>query len=348
MFGFLLISSVYIWVTVAVLVAILLAVIIGIVPIGMWVRALVSNSYIPAFKLVGMKLRRVEVGTLVDCYINARKAGVKLTIDDLETHYLAGGNVKKVVEALIIAKGAKIDLSVETAKAIDLTNRDIVLAVKTCVKPMVITTDKISAMAKNGIEVIVTARITVKTNINKLIGSAGEETILAKVGEGIVSAVGSAKSHEEVLADPDKISKAILAKGLDQGTAYDILSIDIADIDVGANIGAKIQAERAAADMKIANARAEERRALAIASEHEMRAMTQEKRAQLLDAEAAVPKAISQAFLNGNIGVMDYYKMQNVVADTAMRKSIGGPAASGEPPKMIEGKRSKKGDGEDK
>ncbi len=339
MFRFLGIPSVYIWVTVVGVVAIVLAVIIGIVPIGVWVRALVSNAYIPAFKLVGMKLRHVEIGRLVDCYIKAKKAGVKIGIDDLETHYLAGGDINKVVEALIIAKGAKIDLSVETAKAIDLTNRDIVLAVKTCAKPMVITTPKISAVAKNGIEVIVLARITVKTNINKLIGSAGEETILAKVGEGIVSAVGSAKTHDEVLADPDKISKAILAKGLDQGTAYDILSIDIADIDIGANIGAKIQAERAAADMKIANARAEERRALAIASEHEMRAMTQEKRAQLLDAEAAVPKAISQAFLNGNIGVMDYYKMQNVVADTAMRKSLGKPDM-----KMIEDKKSKKGD----
>jgi len=339
MFRFLGIPSVYIWVTVAAVVAIILAIIIGIVPIGVWVRALVSNAYIPAFKLVGMKLRHVEIGRLVDCYIKAKKAGIKISIDDLETHYLAGGDINKVVEALIIAKGAKIDLSVETAKAIDLTNRDIVLAVKTCAKPMVITTPKISAVAKNGIEVIVLARITVKTNINKLIGSAGEETILAKVGEGIVSAVGSAKTHDEVLADPDKISKAILAKGLDQGTAFDILSIDIADIDIGANIGAKIQAERAAADMKIANARAEERRALAIASEHEMRAMTQEKRAQLLDAEAAVPKAISQAFLNGNIGVMDYYKMQNVVADTAMRKSLGKPDT-----KMIEDKKSKKGD----
>lgn len=337
MINFLGIPSIYIWVTVAAVVVIVLAVIIGVVPIGIWVRALVSNSYIPAFKLVGMKLRHVEIGRLVDCYINAQKAGVKLTIDDLETHYLAGGDVNKVVEALIIAKGAKIDLSVETAKAIDLTNRDIVHAVQTCVKPMVITTPKISAVAKNGIEVIVLARITVKTNINKLIGNAGEETILAKVGEGIVSAVGSAKTHDEVLADPDKISKAILAKGLDQGTAFDILSIDIADIDIGENIGAKIQAERAAADMKIANARAEERRALAIASEQEMRAMTQEKRAQLLDAEAGVSKAISQAFSTGKIGVMDYYKMQNVVADTAMRNALGKAE-----PKLLEGKKSKK------
>ena len=325
MLGFLGVSAVIIWSVVAVLVMIVLAVIIGVVPMGVWVRALVSNSYIPAFKLIGMRLRKVDINKLVECYINARKAGVKLTIDDLETHYLAGGDVNKVAEALIIAKGAKIDLSVETAKAIDLANKDVVLAVKTVVKPMVISTETISAMAKNGIELKVKARITIRTNINKFIGNAGEETILAKVGEGIVTTVGSAKTHTEVLEDPDKISKEILAKGLDQNTAYDILSIDIADIDVGDNIGAKIQAQRAAADMKIANARAQERKALAIASEHEMRAMTQEKRAQLIDAQAAVPKAISQAFQNGNIGVMDYYKMQNVIADTQMRESLGRP-----------------------
>lgn len=327
MLNFLGIASIYVWTIVAVILMIVIAVIVGFVPVGIWVRALVSNAYIPAFKLIGMRLRRVEIGKLVDCYINARKAGVKLTIDDVETHYLAGGDVNKVVEALIIAKGAKIDMSVETAKAIDLANKDVVMAVKTVVKPMVISTEEISAMAKNGIELKVKARVTVRTNINKFIGNAGEETILAKVGEGIVTTIGSAKTHTEVLEDPDKISKEILSKGLDQNTAYDILSIDIADIDVGENIGAKIQAQRAAADMKIANARAQERKALAIASEHEMRAMTQEKRAQLLDAQASVPKAISQAFQQGNIGVMDYYKMQNVVADTKMRESLGrGPS----------------------
>ena len=332
MLNFLGIASIYIWAIVAAIVMIMIAVIVGFVPVGIWVRALVSNAYIPAFKLIGMRIRKVEISKLVDCYINARKAGVKLTIDDLETHYLAGGDVNKVVEALIIAKGAKIDLSVETAKAIDLANKDVVMAVKTVVKPMVISTDKISAMAKNGIELLVKARVTVRTNINKFIGNAGEETILAKVGEGIVTTIGSAKTHTEVLEDPDKISKEILSKGLDQNTAYDILSIDIADIDVGENIGAKIQAQRAAADMKIANARAQERKALAIASEHEMRAMTQEKRAQLLDAQAAVPKAISQAFQQGNIGIMDYYKMQNVVADTKMRESLGRPSG---PSKML-------------
>ena len=328
MLNFLGIASVYVWAIVAVFVMIIIAVIIGFVPVGIWIRALVSNAYISAFKLIGMRLRKVEISKLVDCYINARKAGVKLTIDDLETHYLAGGDVNKVVEALIIAKGAKIDMSVETAKAIDLANKDVVMAVKTVVKPMVISTEKISAVAKNGIELIVKARVTVRTNINKFIGNAGEETILAKVGEGIVTTIGSAKTHTEVLEDPDKISKEILKKGLDQNTAYDILSIDIADIDIGDNIGAKIQAQRAAADMKIANARAQERKALAIASEHEMRAMTQEKRAKLIDAQASVPKAISQAFQQGNIGVMDYYKMQNVVADTKMRESLGRPANS--------------------
>lgn len=328
MLSFLGIAPIIIWSIVAGFVIILLAIILGFVPVSIWLRALVSNAYIPSFKLIGMRLRKVEIGKLVDCYINAKKAGVKLTIDDLETHYLAGGDVNKVVEALIIAKGAKIDLSVETAKAIDLANKDVVMAVKTVVKPMVISTEKVSAMAKNGIELIVKARVTVRTNINKFIGNAGEETILAKVGEGIVTTIGSAKTHTEVLEDPDRISKEILSKGLDQNTAYDILSIDIADIDVGENIGAKIQAQRAAADMKIANARAQERKALAIASEHEMRAMTQEKRAKLLDAQAAVPKAISQAFQQGNIGIMDYYKMQNVVADTKMREALGRPAGS--------------------
>lgn len=336
MLNFLGLASIYVWAIIAVIVMIIIAVIVGFVPVGIWLRALVSHSYISGFKLIGMRLRRVDINKLVDCYINAKKAGVKLTIDDLETHYLAGGDVNKVVEALIIAKGAKIDLSVETAKAIDLANKDVVMAVKTVVKPMVISTEEISAMAKNGIEVKVKARVTVRTNINKFIGNAGEETILAKVGEGIVTTIGGAKTHTEVLEDPDKISKEILSKGLDQNTAYDILSIDIADIDVGENIGAKIQAQRAAADMKIANARAQERKALAIASEHEMRAMTQEKRAKLLDAQASVPKAISEAFQQGNISVMDYYKMQNVVADTKMRESLSRPSNAG----MIELKSS--------
>lgn len=317
--------SVYVWITILAVVLIVLFTIIGIVPVGIWIRATVSGAHISASKLVGMRIRHVDVGMLVDCYINAKKAGVTLTIDDLETHYMSGGNVKKVVEALIAAHGAKIPLTIETAKAIDLANRDIVLAVKNCIKPVVITTPPISAVTANGIELIVIARVTVRSNIEKLIGGAGEETIIARVGEGIVTTVGSAKSHTEVLENPDLISKTILDKDLDKGTAFEILSLDIADVDVGRNVGAQIMAERAEADMKIANARAEERKAMAIATEHEMRARTQEKRAQLLDAEAEVPKAISEAFVKGNLGVMDYYRIQNVVADTSMRNAIAKP-----------------------
>lgn len=324
MFGMLGIS-VYVWITILAVVLIVLFTIIGIVPVGIWIRATVSGAHISASKLVGMRIRHVDVGMLVDCYINAKKAGVTLTIDDLETHYMSGGNVKKVVEALIAAHGAKIPLTIETAKAIDLANRDIVLAVKNCIKPVVITTPPISAVTANGIELIVIARVTVRSNIEKLIGGAGEETIIARVGEGIVTTVGSAKSHTEVLENPDLISKTILDKDLDKGTAFEILSLDIADVDVGRNVGAQIMAERAEADMKIANARAEERKAMAIATEHEMRARTQEKRAQLLDAEAEVPKAISEAFVKGNLGVMDYYRIQNVVADTSMRNAIAKP-----------------------
>lgn len=321
--------SVYVWITILAVVFILLMTIIGIVPVGIWIRATVSGAHISASKLVGMRIRHVDVGMLVDCYINAKKAGVTLTIDDLETHYMSGGNVKKVVEALIAAHGAKIPLTIETAKAIDLANRDIVLAVKNCIKPVVITTPPISAVTANGIELIVVARVTVRSNIEKLIGGAGEETIIARIGEGIVTTVGSAKSHTEVLENPDLISKTILDKDLDKGTAFEILSLDIADVDVGRNVGAQIMAERAEADMKIANARAEERKAMAIATEHEMRARTQEKRAQLLDAEAEVPKAISEAFVKGNLGVMDYYRIQNVVADTSMRNAIAKPNNAG-------------------
>ena len=316
-------ASIYIWISIIVVVLIVLAIVIAIVPVGIWIRATVSGAHISAGKLVGMRIRHVDVAMIVDCYINAKKAGVTLTIDDLETHYMSGGNVQKVVEALIAAHGAKIPLSIETAKAIDLANRDIVLAVKNSIKPVVITTPPISAVTGNGIELVVVARVTVRSNIEKLIGGAGEETIIARIGEGIVTTVGSAKTHTEVLENPDAISKTILNKDLDKGTAFEILSLDIADVDVGRNVGAQIMAEKAEADMKIANARAEERKAMAIATEHEMRARTQEKRAQLLDAEAEVPKAISEAFVKGHLGVMDYYRMQNVVADTTMRNAIG-------------------------
>ena len=329
--------SVYLWVGIAIALCILFAVLFAIVPIGVYIRALFSHAHISATKLIGMRLRHVDINKIVDNYINAKKAGVKLTVDDLESHYMAGGNIDKVVDALIAAHGANIPLTVSNARAIDLANRDIVQAVQNSVKPVVISTPAISAVTGNGIELVVKARVTVKSNIEKLIGGAGEDTIIARVGEGIVTTVGSAKTHSEVLENPDKISKTILEKGLDKGTAFEILSIDIADVDVGKNVGAKIQAERAEADMKIANARAEERRAMAIAAEHEMRARTQEKRAQLLDAEAEIPKAISEAFTKGNIGVMDYYRMQNVIADTSMRNSIGKPTE-----KLVDVKAKKK------
>jgi len=313
------------WIGIGILLifVIILAIFLAVVPVNVWVKAMVSGAHIPARKLVGMKLRNTDVSLIVNCYINAIKAGVKLSLHDLETHYMAGGNVERVVEALIVAHGAKINLTIDNAKAIDLANRDILLAVQNCVTPIVITTPPISAVAGDGIELIVKIRITLQSNIEKLIGGAGEQTIMARVGEGIVTAVGSAKNHQLVLENPDSISKAVFNKCLDKDTAYEIISIDIADIDIGRNVGAKLQAERAEADVQIANARAEERRAMAIAAEQEMRAKTQEMKAKLLSAEADVPKAISMAFKSGNIGVMDYYRMQNIQADTRMRNSIG-------------------------
>lgn len=313
-----------IWITISILAIIVLALALffGLVPVNVWTKAMVSGAYVPARKLVGMKLRGVDVNLIINCYINAKKAGVNVSLYDLETHYMAGGNVERVVEALIVAHGAKINLSVDNAKAIDLANKDILQAVQNCVTPVVISTPPISAVASNGIELICKVRITLQSNIEKLIGGAGEETILARVGEGVVTVVGSAKDHQLVLENPDTISKTVLAKGLDDGTAFNILSIDIADIDVGRNVGAKILAEKAEADVQIANAKAEERKAMAIAAEQEMKAKTQEMKAQLVSAESEVPKAISQAFKAGNIGVMDYYRMQNVRADTAMRNSI--------------------------
>ena len=302
---------------------VLIAIFFAIVPVNVWTKSLLSNAYIPASKLVGMKLRNVDVGLIVGCYINAKKAGVNISVQDLETHYMAGGNVERVVDALIVAHGAKINLSVDNAKAIDLANRDILLAVQNCVTPVVITTPPISAVACDGIELICKVRITLQSNIEKLIGGAGEETILARVGEGVVTVVGSAKTHQLVLENPDAISKTVLSKGLDKGTAFQILSIDIADIDIGRNIGAKLQAEQAEADVQIANAKAEERKAMAIAAEQEMRARTQEMKAKLVSAESEVPLAISEEFKSGNIGVMDYYRMQNMQADTKMRNSIG-------------------------
>ena len=320
-----LILGVGLWIGVTAAVVIILAIglFFGIVPVKFWLKGLVSGAYVRAGKLVGMKLRNVDINLILSAYINAKKAGVIVNISDLETHYMAGGNVERIVEALIVAQGARIHLSVETAKAIDLANRDILQAVQNCVTPVVITSPPISAVAGDGIELIVKVRITLHSDIEKLIGGAGEETILARVGEGIVSAVGSSKNHQVVLENPDSISKSVLEKGLDAGTAFDILSIDVADIDIGRNVGAKLQAQRAEADVQIANARAEERRAMAIAAEQEMKAKTQEMKAKLVGAQAELPKAISMAFKSGNIGVMDYYRMQNIQSDTYMRNSIG-------------------------
>lgn len=308
---------------VAVLVVIFVVVLI-VVPIKVWFRALVSGAHISMSRLVGMKLRKIDINMIVEAYVSAKKAGLTIDINELETHYMAGGDVVKVVNALISAHSAKINLSIDTAKAIDLAGRDVLNAVKVSVNPKVIETPLVSAIAKDGVELHVKARVTVKANIGKLVGGAGEETILARVGEGIVTTVGSAEDHGEVLQNPDLISKTVLAKGLDSGTAFEILSLDIADIDVGRNIGAQLRMDTAEAEKRIANAKAEERRAMAVAAEQEMRAKAQEMNAIKIAAEAEVPKAMASAFKEGKLGVMDYYRMQNVVADTDMRKSLAG------------------------
>ena len=315
-------SGLYIGLAIGIVLLIVLAIFIGLMPLGIYFRALLSGAHLFPHRLIGMRLRKVDTNLLVNNYIVAKKAGVKISMEDLETHYMAGGNIERVVEALVTAKGANIPISVSTAKAIDLANRDILKAVQSCVSPVVITSPTTSAVARDGIELRVKVRVTVRTNIERLIGGAGEDTILARVGEGVVTTVGSAESHSQVLENPDIISKTLLKMGLDKGTAYDIVSVDIADVDIGKNIGAKLMAERAEADMQIANSRAEERRAMAIAAEQEMRAKTQEMRARLVDAESEVPKAISVAFRSGQLGVMDYYRMQNMLADTSMRNSL--------------------------
>ncbi len=303
--------------SVVVLVLIFLAYFIAMVPLNIFYKALLSGVPVSALKLMSMKIRKLDVDYIVNNYITARKAGVKITLDDLETHLLAGGNVERVVDALIVAHGADIKISVATAKAIDLANRDILKAVQSCVNPVVITSPQITAVARDGIELNIRVRVTVRTNIETLIGGAGEDTVLARVGEGVVTTVAHANTHSVVLQNPDFISKTVFKKGLDKGTSFEILSIDVADIDVGKNIGARLMAERAEADVQIAQARSEERRAMAIAREHEMKA-------SLVEAESEIPKAISNALQDGNIGVMDYYRMQNVIADTNMRNTIGG------------------------
>lgn len=294
------------------------------VPIGLWITALFSGVKIGLFNLVFMRIRKVPPRLIVENMITATKAGLDLTSTELETHYLAGGHVGNVIKALISADKANIPLSFKQATAIDLAGRDVFEAVQTSVNPQVINTPNVAAVAQDGIQLIAKARVTLRANIAQLVGGAGEDTILARVGEGIVTSIGSSVSHKEVLENPDKISKLVLAKGLDAGTKFEILSIDIADIDVGANIGAKLQIDQANADLKVAEAKAEERRAMAVALEQEMRAKGVEARAKVIEAEAEVPKAMAEAFRSGNLGIMDYYKMKNVQADTSMRDSIAG------------------------
>ncbi|SHK14687.1 flotillin-like protein FloA [Tepidibacter formicigenes] len=303
-------------------IVIFIALFFSFIPVGLWITALFSGVKISILTLVGMRFRRVAPARIVNPMIKATKAGLDVGIDKLEAHYLAGGDVNSVVDALIAAQRANINLEFEQAAAIDLAGRDVLEAVQVSVNPKVIETPKIAAMAKDGIEVIARARVTVRANIERLVGGAGEETIIARVGEGIVTTVGSSSSHKAVLENPDSISQRVLEKGLDSGTAFEILSIDIADVDVGRNIGAQLQTDQAEADKKIAQAKAEERRAMAIAKEQEMKAMVQEMRAKVVESEAQIPLAISEAFKNGNLGVMDYYNLKNVMADTNMRESI--------------------------
>ncbi len=294
------------------------------VPVGLWFTALVSNVRISLLQLVLMRWRKVPPRIIVNSLIASTKAGLKLQRDDMEAHYLAGGNVQGVVNALISAEKANIALNFKTATAIDLAGRDVLEAVQMSVNPKVIDTKKVAAVAKDGIQLIAMARVTVRANIDQLVGGAGEETVLARVGEGIVSSIGSADSHKAVLENPDSISKVVLAKGLDSGTAFEILSIDIADIDIGKNIGAELQMDQANADKNIAQAKAEERRAMAVAAEQEMKAKAQEASANVIQAEAEIPKAIAEAFRTGNLGIMDYYRYKNIQADTSMRESIAG------------------------
>jgi uncharacterized protein YqfA (UPF0365 family) len=291
--------------------------------IMLWFQALVSGAHVSIFTIVFMRFRKVPPKLIVESMIMAVKAGIDLDTDGLESHYLAGGNVTRVVQSLIAADKANIDLKFNRAAAIDLAGRNVLEAVQMSVNPKVIETPHVSAMAKDGIQLTAMARVTVRANIDRLVGGAGADTILARVGEGIVSTIGSADSHKEVLENPDKISKTVLAKGLDSGTAYEILSIDIADVDVGKNIGANLETDRAEADKKIAQAKAEERRAMAYAAEQEMKAKVEAMRAKVVEAEARIPLAIAEAFRKGNLGIMDYYKMKNVMADTQMREKIG-------------------------
>lgn len=299
-----------------------LLIILRYFPIGLWFQALVTGVRINLLQLFFMRIRKVPPRTIVTAMIEGKKAGIELDRDALEAHYLAGGHVSSVTHALVSASKANIELPFQMATAIDLAGRDVFEAVQMSVNPKVIDTPPVTAVAKDGIQLIAQARVTVRANIERLVGGAGEDTVLARVGEGIVSSIGSADSHKQVLENPDNISRTVLTKGLDQGTAFEILSIDIADIDIGKNIGAELQTDQAEADLKVAQAKAEERRAFAVAHEQEMRAKTQEMKAKLIEAEAEVPQAMAEAFRTGNLGIMDYYKMKNVDADTKMRDSI--------------------------
>ena len=310
---------------ICVLAFVLLLVFFYLVPINMWFQCVLNGVKISLIQLIFMRWRKVPPAIIVNAMVNSKKAGLNLSSDLLEAHYLAGGHVRSVVNALISADKANIALDFNTATAIDLAGRDVFDAVQMSVNPKVLDTPSVAAVASNGIQLIVKARVTVRANIRQLVGGAGEETILARVGEGIVTAIGSAKSHADVLENPDSISKLVLSKGLDTGTAFEILSIDIADINVGKNIGAQLQMDQANADKNIAQAKAEERRAMAIAVEQEMKAKAQEMKAKVIEAEAEVPMAMAEAFRNGNLGIMDYYKMQNIKADTEMRESIAKP-----------------------
>jgi uncharacterized protein YqfA (UPF0365 family) len=296
---------------------VVIVLVLYLVPVNLWISAWASGAYVGLFTLVAMRLRRVPPHTIVNARISAVKAGIQVPLNDLEAHFLAGGNVVRVVNAMISADKASIPLPFNRAAAIDLAGRDVLEAVKMSVLPKVIETPRIAAVAKDGIQLIVISRVTVRTNIDRLVGGAGEETIIARVGEGMVSTIGSSATHKMVLENPDHISKHILSRGLDAGTAYEILSIDIADVDVGENIGAKLQIDQANADKQIAQAKAEERRAMAVAQEQEMRA-------RVVEAEAEVPKAMAEAFRAGNLGIMDYYRMKNLQADTDMRSEIAG------------------------
>jgi uncharacterized protein YqfA (UPF0365 family) len=292
------------------------------VPLGLWFSAVFAKVYVPIWQLIGMRIRKVPPSIILNNLVSATKAGLSLNADELEAHYLAGGNVKQVVNALISADKANIPLDFKAGTAIDLAGRNVFEAVQMSVNPKVINTPPVTAVAKDGIQLICKARVTVRANIRQLVGGAGEETVLARVGEGIVSSIGSATSHKSVLENPDNISKVVLNKGLDAGTAFEILSIDIADIDIGKNIGAVLQMDQANADKNIAQAKAEEKRAMAVAVEQEMKAKAQEARAKVIEAEVQIPLAMAEAFRSGNLGIMDYYRLKNIDADTQMRDSI--------------------------